>query len=164
MAPGFSAGRIECRDGLTLEATSLVEIEIGGLVPGTEHDRIDVVGDLLLGGNLRVEFASGFENDVAPADWFAVIAASGQLTGAFSNVAPGTRLGTADGLGSFRVDYGPGSPRDPLTVVLSDYQPVPEPSSLLLLAAGVLAAAFAAGRVSRRVHQRGPPKGVHQRG
>jgi hypothetical protein len=45
-------------------------------------------------------------------------------SGTFSNVAPGERLTTSDGLGSFRVDYGSGGS----SVVLSQYA-VPEPGT-----------------------------------
>jgi hypothetical protein len=42
--------------------------------------------------------------------------------GSFSNVASGQRLATIDGLGSFLVHYGTGSPFDPSQVVLSSFQ------------------------------------------
>jgi hypothetical protein len=45
------------------------------------------------------------------------------ISGAFANVANGQRLTTSDGLGSFRVHYGPGSLFDENAVVLSAFLP-----------------------------------------
>ena len=50
-------------------------------------------------------------------DTFNIVTAEETLTGAFSNVASGERLVTADGLGSFIVSYATG-----LSVVLSDFE------------------------------------------
>jgi hypothetical protein len=52
----------------------------------------------------------------------------------FDNVANGARLTTADGLASFQVNYGAGSPYGANNLVLSDPHAVPEPATLMLLA------------------------------
>ena len=54
LAPGFSPGIIEINGNLILEGSSVVEIEVGGLVPGTEHDQLIVSGMAILGGRLDV--------------------------------------------------------------------------------------------------------------
>jgi hypothetical protein len=65
---------------------------------------------------------NGFDASVAAADTFTILASNQPLSGEFLNVAPGTRLNTADGHGSFRVNYGATSAFGATTVVLSDFQ------------------------------------------
>ena len=70
------------------------------------------------GGQLVLIFANGFENSVSNTDRFAVLNSfSVGLGGRFTNVAPGDRLDTNDGFGSFQVDY------DATRVVLSNFIP-----------------------------------------
>ena len=64
------------------------------------------------------------------ADTFTVLTAANGLNGAFSNVANGARLFLADG--SFLVNYGPNS------VVLSNFEAIPEPSTYALLGLGAV--------------------------
>jgi hypothetical protein len=51
-----------------------------------------------------------------------VLNANFGISGAFSNAANGQRLTTIDGVGSFIVNFGPGSPFDPTKIVLSAFQ------------------------------------------
>lgn len=54
-SPGLSPTIASFAGNLTLDASSTTLMELGGLVPGSEHDRIDVAGTLdLRGGALRV--------------------------------------------------------------------------------------------------------------
>ena len=71
-------------------------------------------------GILAVRVTGGFD----PAGFtFTILTSNINFgSGTFANVAPGGRLPTSDGSGSFRVDYGPASP----SVVLSNFT-VPEP-------------------------------------
>ncbi len=60
---------------------------------------------MALGGQLVLSFLNNFQNLVTGSDTFTVVSASSNFTGAFSNVASGTRLLTSDGFGTFVVTY-----------------------------------------------------------
>jgi len=66
-------------------------MEIGGAVPGTEHDVLDVTGDVVLDGELVLLLIDGF----APADQtdYEVISAGGGLSGDFATVTPPADFG-----------------------------------------------------------------------
>jgi hypothetical protein len=123
---------------LTLGPASILRFDIRGLsrgpgmaskpsapIPG--YDAIDSTGNIAIGGKLQVA------SQIVPAagDTFALVKASGTLTGSFANVANGARLVTVDGGGSFVVNYGPNSAFDPKTVVLSNFQANTRPAVLL---------------------------------
>lgn len=132
-------------DNLILEGGAIVEFDLAG----TEDDEFDHLlvpvttpvvnpfGDLQLGGTLVLRFAEGFESLVTETDTFTIIEALESSTGAFANVAAGQRLTTADGLGSFIVNYGASSIYGDMAVVLSDYQAIPEPACLTLMLVSV---------------------------
>ncbi len=125
---------------LTLLDDATVVFDLAGTDP-SEYDRIfndDTgifadPGDITLDGDLVLRFAAGFESLVTMADTFAIFEAPEDIDGAFNNVAAGARLLTADGSGSFVVNYGPTSPFGDNRVVLSDYEVIPEPAAGLLL-------------------------------
>ena len=114
---------------LSLSANSEFRFEIGGTVQGTNYDLLTEGGSvaLSLNGQLVLRFANGFQNSVAIGDTFSILMSNQALSGAFSNIASGSRLRTADGLGSFIVNYGAGSPFGADKVVLSNSQLVPPP-------------------------------------
>ena len=58
-SPGDSTASVPFGN-ITMGDTATLEIEIGGLAPGTEHDHLDVSGTATLGGLLRVVEAEGF--------------------------------------------------------------------------------------------------------
>jgi hypothetical protein len=87
-------------------------------------------GVVTLSGLLEVNFIDGFATNVLSSDIFTVLAASSPIGGAFSNVLNGQRLTTEDDEGSFLVSYRG------YYLMLSDYQPIPEPSTLFLCAFG----------------------------
>lgn len=159
ISPGLTSGPSDpvgtiYFDRLTLEAGAVVEFDIAGTDPD-EHDRLVVpvtttvvnpYGDLGLGGTLVLRFAEGFENVVLDTDTFTIIEALEASTGSFANVAPGQRLFTADGRGSFIVNYGASSAFGANKVVLSQFQNIPEPAGL----AALLGAATALGARRRR--------------
>jgi hypothetical protein len=60
IAPGFSPGIIKIDGDYTQENDGVLEIEVGGLTPGTEHDQLQATGNASLGGRLEVPIIDGF--------------------------------------------------------------------------------------------------------
>jgi len=142
--PGAAAspGELTLNGGLTLLAPAFTEFLIGGVTQGTQYDHLVVNGSLVLGGDLQIGFTGGFDSSVNSSMTFDLVSST-SLSSSFLNVASGSRLTTADGLGSFVVNYGPGSPFGVNDVVLSSFAPIPEPPVWLLLMCGAgVGAAF----------------------
>ncbi|MEM7787418.1 MAG: T9SS type A sorting domain-containing protein [Bacteroidota bacterium] len=60
--PGTSPGILTIAgDGLPPEAGAVLDVEVGGTTPGTEHDQLVVTGTAALGGTLRMTLLDGFE-------------------------------------------------------------------------------------------------------
>ena len=118
VAPGPDAGLTSIAGKYTQHPDAKLSIEIGGS-NGSEFDIVSVGGHASLrGGDLELSLLDGFRpNDT---DTFHVVQAS-IITGVFDNVGHGERLTTADGNGSFVVNYGAASPFDIDHVVLSDF-------------------------------------------
>jgi hypothetical protein len=129
IAPGNSAGRLDIEGNFTLGASSNLSFEIGGTVQGTTYDWLNKSdnGALTLNGTLTVRLINGFTPTNAQV--FTILTTQQILQGAFSNVANGSRVRTADGAGSFQVTYS--VINDPIAsrnVVLSNFQtsqPIP---------------------------------------
>lgn len=68
-----------------------------------EFDTMNVSGTTSFGGNLEVTLLNGFTPQ--PSDSFTVLTAGSTITGAFANVASGSRIPTSDGHGSFIATY-----------------------------------------------------------
>ena len=94
-------------------------------------------GNASLAGNISLSVLGGFQNSITPSSTFTVLTAT-NLSGAFANVASGQRLFTSDGLGSFLVNYGATSTFGIGSVTLTNFIPIPEPSTYALLAVGLL--------------------------
>jgi len=127
IAPGNSAGTIGVKGNLTLEAGAKLQMEIAGKT----HDKITQhtgAAGTVLGGALEVTTIGDFDDEVLHTSTYEILTSNLPLTGAFSNVASGARLNTADGKGSFRVDYGTGAAA-PAKVMLSDYIAVNAPQT-----------------------------------
>lgn len=120
LVPGLSAGQLEITGDLTLGSASQLAIELGGTAPGVSYDVISEAGSaaLNLNGMLVLTFLNAFQNSIANSDLFTIVTSNAPITGAFSNVASGARLGTTDGFGSFLVTYAGMN-----SVILSDFQP-----------------------------------------
>jgi hypothetical protein len=63
LSPGFSPVRLRATN-LEIAATGELLIELGGLSGGSEYDQLDAVGELHLGGTLRVSLIGGFVPDL----------------------------------------------------------------------------------------------------
>ncbi len=60
LAPGNSPASIPFAGNLAFGPSAALEIEIGGLVPGTSHDQINVGGTATLKGTLALSLINGF--------------------------------------------------------------------------------------------------------
>jgi autotransporter-associated beta strand protein len=60
IAPGFSPGIIRIDGDYSQENSGVLEIEVGGLTPGTQHDQLQVTGSASLDGRLEVPLIDGF--------------------------------------------------------------------------------------------------------
>ncbi len=148
IAPGLSSGVLSLSGELEMNSASQLIFELGGLTPGNgpgHHDQLVVGGKATFAGLLEVRFLGGFQNTLDGSETFTLLDAGSPLVGSFLNVLNGERLTTADGLGSFLVRYGSGVDSDRL--LLSEFQPVPEP----VHGAGVVACGLLAWLGWRRV-------------
>ncbi len=141
VSPGNSPGTLTINGNLTLLSTSSLLLEIGGIVQGSGYDYLNVQGNVTVAGTLSLTLLGSVGTTILPTDTFTVVRAGGPagLTGAFANIVNGGRMLTTDGGGAFTVNYGPGSAFAANTVVLSNFQAIPEPSTYALLALGALA-------------------------
>ena len=83
VAPGLSAGILNHLGDVNFNSGSALEIELGGLTPGTEHDQFIVDGNVTLDGSLVISFINGFSpefNDLV------TILSADSITGEFTNV------------------------------------------------------------------------------
>ena len=142
----ISQGTLSLQGGTTVSGSSELVFELSGPLAGTDYGLLQVSTALALNGQLFVELAPGFATGVGAMNTFTLVMAP-TLTGAFTNVANGTRLMSLDGNGSFVVNYGVGSMFSPNAVVLSDFTPIPEPSTWILMLCGGAAGAW---RLRRR--------------
>jgi len=81
---GFSPDELEVDGTFTQEPEGTLEIELGGLMPGTDHDVLHVVGPVSLGGTLEVSYLGGFVAQIG--NQFSVLTipeTSGSLDGSF---------------------------------------------------------------------------------
>ncbi len=145
---GTTVGQLTLNSNVTLAGTAQVFFDLGG-VSGAQDDSLVVNGSLDLGGALAVRFVNNF-NLTADHTMTFTVATSTSLTNAFLNVANGARLTTADNFGTFVVNYGAGSPFGVNSLVLSNYNAIPEPSTWTLMLAGVGLLGWTACRRLRR--------------
>ena len=80
-------------------------------------------------------FLNGAQTLLQPSDSFTIVTADGGLGGGtFGGLPEGAHFLTGDGLGMFQIHY------TGTDVILTNFQPVPEPAGLLLIG-GVIAGA-----------------------
>ena len=60
ISPGSSPGTLTINGNYTQTATGVVQMELGGLTPGSEFDRLVVNGQATLAGDLNVTLINGF--------------------------------------------------------------------------------------------------------
>ena len=113
--PGASPGQLTIAGSLANSPTATLHIEISGTTAITQHDVLQVSGQLVLAGKLGISFPTGFIPQ--PTARFTIINA-GSFTGAFSNVSGG------------RVVYGSHSfalIQTGNSITLTGYAPVVDP-------------------------------------
>ena len=97
----------------------ILDIDIFGAMPGDDFDVVNVEGLADLDGELQIGLGVGYVP--SPEDSFSILHA-GDIVGQFANAAPGERISTGGGRGSFQVNYGLSSPFGLDRVVLSDFE------------------------------------------
>ena len=118
MQPALGGTGLTVNGKVTLLTSSQLTFQLGGLTQGSEYGHLNVNGTLALGGQLVLTFVNGFQNSVTGTDDFTLLnSLSVALGGRFTNIAPGDRLDTSDGFGSFEVDY------DATAIILSNFLP-----------------------------------------
>ena len=132
----MGARAITVTGNVSFDSDTHLILDIGGLSQGTAYSFLAIGGGIQLDGLLFLQLINGFESQLNSSQLFTVLSSNGALSGVFSNVANGARLETFDGLASFQVNYGAGSPFGENNVVLSNAIAVPEPASMVLLAIG----------------------------
>jgi hypothetical protein len=116
---------------------------------GTTYDTFANLSTWTVAGTqLLLRLINGAENNLAPSDILTLVNAGSDTGVFFANVPSGTRLTTADGLGSFLVSYPAGSG----DLILSDFQPVPEPKQLAIATTLGLAALIFVRRLRHSPH------------
>lgn len=81
--PGNSAGVLTINGNLTQATNSLLKIEVGGVTPGTQHDRLVVTGNAEIGGQLDVPIVNGYVPQIGDS---VTILTAANVTGEFSGL------------------------------------------------------------------------------
>jgi hypothetical protein len=82
LEPGDGVGSLTFNDDLSLTGSSVIAVELGGLVAGAQYDVLAVNGQIALNGSLAVSLVNGFQPSVG--DEFSIVAA-GSVSGTFSS-------------------------------------------------------------------------------
>lgn len=155
LKPGSSPGILTINGDYTQVAGGgTLAIEINGPrfdpLGTTDYSRLVVNGSGSLDGLLAVTIGGGFTPQ--PTDTFTILTSTSGLDGFFENALPptGSNVGfLSTDSGSFEVVYNE-SPTGPGSVVLEEFQPVPEPTTLLLVGTAMTVLGLAACWKRRR--------------
>ena len=139
---GSGLGVLTFNQALEIGSSATLRLEIGGETAGMGYDQIIGKGAFTLDGNLDIRLINGFVPALDTKFFVLAFAQAGSsFTGTFDNVSTltaTTGMYVIDGA-KYVVDYADSLPSAPGTTALSlTYVGVPEPSAVLLLAAGVM--------------------------
>jgi len=84
-APGNSPGTLTYIGNFLPSATGVLDIELGGLTPGSGHDQLAVTGNAVLNGTIEVSVTGSFIP--APGDSFVVLTTTGTVSDSFMTVS-----------------------------------------------------------------------------
>jgi hypothetical protein len=127
IAPGStSTGELIIRGDLISTASTQFQFELSETAAGAGFTALSEAGTqpLTIAGSLSVRMVNGFAGTVRNTDVIALLTSNQALSGSFANAPHGSRLTTADGTGSFQINYGPSSAYGNDRVVLSHWQSV----------------------------------------
>jgi hypothetical protein len=138
LRPGASAGILTVTGNLTLNSGTTLHTELNGNTPGTGYDQLAVTGNVTLAGaELDLTLSNGYAPAFADTLFLIANADGDALGGEFANlphlgqVQVGGYLATI----SYAGNTDTGLPSGGNDVVLFNFTPVPEPGSILALAA-----------------------------
>lgn len=123
--PGNSPGLVSFGGDVFYGGLSTLHIEIGGLIHGSQYDRVLVAGDVTLQGALDVQHIGGFTPGFGQSFLILDKLSAGPITGFFTGLPEGGQL-LVDGF-EYTITYQGGNGND---IVLSA---VPEPGTWALL-------------------------------
>jgi T5SS/PEP-CTERM-associated repeat protein len=109
LKPGSSPGTMAFGGDLSFGPQASLEIEIGGLIAGSEYDQVTVADDISLGGMLDVSLINPFS--LSPGQSFEIIDVSGVLSDTFLGLAEGGLVGNFGGT-NLLITYAGGDGND----------------------------------------------------
>ncbi len=93
--PGISPNSLTIDGNVTLSGTAELEIGLGGLIAGSQHDQLIITGDFIADGDLNIVLLNGFTPSLG--DTYHIVSA-GSVTGTFDNLI-GSGIGGGFALG-----------------------------------------------------------------
>ena len=118
LAPGNSPGILQIQGNYTQLPTGVLEIEVGGLEPGTQHDQLVVTGTATLAGVLQVPIIDNFHPIAGDEILFLT---AGEVVGTFSGLVSPNLASVSSEL-AMSLTYGPSSVRLQFVAPSSDNQ------------------------------------------
>jgi hypothetical protein len=87
--PGNSPGTFTVEGDVTIEEGGVLEMEIGGLAAGSQHDQVVATGSMTVNGILDLQIVNSGGGFQLPTigDEFTLLSAAGGVSGAFENAA-----------------------------------------------------------------------------
>jgi hypothetical protein len=89
LSPGNSSGEIDIDGDVESGGESVMQIEIGGPTPATQHDKIKISKTMILDGGLEVTLIDGGMGVFEPnkGDEFEILTANGGISGTFTSLS-----------------------------------------------------------------------------